>query len=413
MIKVGNAIRHFINKRKDFSMNLSKIDQAADYIKDRIKADEIKGAALCVIHHDREVYRDQFGMANVEKDIPMTRDSIFRCYSMTKPITSAAVMMLVEQGRIALMDPVSKYLPGFRDQKVLTPEGLVPVQQEVTLMHLLDMTAGLTYPDASFPAGRYMQDMIDAYYDRILNHDNPTSTYDLANLIGQQPLEFQPGEGWRYSFCADVLGAVIEVVTGMTYGEYLKEVLFTPLGMVDTDFYCPEDKQDRFMENYQYMPETDSLEPCTWQHLGLSYMFLKKPLFESGGAGLVSTIDDYSRFARMMLQGGVFEGRRYLSRKSIEYMTCNHLTPKQLEMYDWEALRGYGYGNLMRQMVNVPASYGLGSVGEYGWDGWLGCYVAMDPAEDLIILYAIQKCGGNGYRDVQVIRNLIYSSLED
>ncbi len=391
-------------------MNYEILKQTDQAILDKIQKDKIRGAALCVIHKGEEVYRTQFGMADTEKKIPMTRDSIFRCYSMSKPVTSTAVMTLVESGRLALIDPVSMYIPGFKDQKVLTKEGLVPVKREVTLRDLMDMTAGLTYPDASFPAGKYMQDMIDAYYADLEN-GKPTSTYDLANKIGQQPLEFQPGEGWRYSFCADILGAVIEVVTGMKYSEYLKKTIFEPLGMVDTGFYVPEEKQDRFMQNYEYKPESGTLEPCTWQHLGLSYMHLKAPAFESGGAGLVSTVDDYSHFVQMLLHGGTYQGHRILGRKSLEYMTCNHLNEQQLKSYDWDTLYGYGYGALMRQMVDVTASGGLGTVGEFGWDGWLGSYVAMDPVEDLAIIYVIQKCGGNGYRDVQVLRNIIYSAL--
>ena len=391
-------------------MNYNILNKADEVIQAKINGDEIKGASLCVINKGDTVYFLQFGMADVARNIPMTKDSIFRCYSMTKPVTAAAVMSAVEKGLISLSDTVDMYLPGFRDQKVLKDGKLVPVEHKVTLQNLLDMTAGVTYPDASFPAGTYMQNMIDQYYAD-LEAGKPTTTYDLANLIGQQPLEFEPGEGWRYSFCADVLGAVLEVVTGKTYGEYLKETIFEPLGMVDTDFYVPEDKQNRFMENYEYKPESGTLEPCTWQHLGLSYMHKKKPAFESGGAGLVSTVEDYSRFVQMMMHGGSYRGVRILGRKSIEHMNMNHLTPQQLQMYDWESLRGYGYGDLMRQMMDVPASYGLGSVGEFGWDGWLGSYVAMDPAEDLAIIYVIQKCGGNGYRDVQVLRNIIYSAL--
>ncbi len=391
-------------------MNKEILTRTDEFIKSKINANEIKGAALCVIHKSKEVYRKEFGMADVEKNIPMTHDSIFRCYSMTKPITSAAVITLIEQGRLSMSDAVSTYLPGFKDQKVYTEEGLVPANREVTILDLLDMTAGVNYPDASFPSGTYMQNMIDKYYADV-EAGHQLTTYELANLIGQQPLKYQPGVEWNYGFCADVLGAVIEVVTGITYGEYLKQTIFEPLGMVDTDFYVPEEKQKRFMQNYQYMPETDTLDPCTWQHLGLSYMFLKKPRFESGGAGLVSTIDDYSKFTQMMMHGGTYEGVRILSRKSLEFMTCNHLSERQLQSYNWESLKGYGYGCLMRQMIDVPASYGLGSVGEFGWDGWLGCYVAMDPAEDLVILYAIQKCGGNGYTDVQTLRNIIYSAL--
>lgn len=368
------------------------------------------GAAICIIKDGKEVYRNEYGEADKENHIPMERNSIFRCYSMTKPVTAVAVMTLVEKGVIALSDPVSNFIPSFKNQTVLTEKGYVPAKREVVIQDLLNMTAGLTYPDASFPAGKEMQNMIDKYYADV-EAGNPISTYDLAVLIGEQPLEFQPGEGWRYSFCADVLGAVIEVVTGKTYGEYLKETIFEPLGMTETDFYVPIEKQNRFMQNYQYMPETQTMEPCTWQHLGLTYMHKKKPLFESGGAGLVSTIDDYSKFVNMMLGKGTLGNVRILGRKTVEIMTRNNLTPKQLEMYDWDTIKGYGYGNLMRVMMDVPASHSFGSEGEFGWDGWLGSYVAMDPKENLAIIYVIQKCGGNGYRDIQVIRDIVYSAL--
>ena len=368
------------------------------------------GAAICIIKDGKEVYRNEYGEADKEKHIPMEKKSIFRCYSMTKPITSVAVMTLVEKGILALSDPVSNFIPSFKNQTVLTEKGYVPAKREVVIQDLLNMTAGLTYPDASFPAGKEMQNMIDKYYADV-EAGKPTSTYDLAVLIGKQPLEFHPGDGWRYSFCADVLGAVIEVVTGKKYSDYLKETIFEPLGMIDTDFYVSKEKLNRFMQNYQYMPETQTMEPCTWQHLGLTYMHKKQPLFESGGAGLVSTIDDYSKFVNMMLNKGTLGNVRILGRKTVEIMTKNNLTPKQLKMYDWDSLKGYGYGNLMRVMIDVPASQSLGSEGEFGWDGWLGSYVAMDPVENLAIIYVIQKCGGNGYRDVQIIRDIVYSAL--
>lgn len=392
---------------------LSRLDDAiaSTLIANSDDPDNNVGAAVSVIHKGEEVFRNEYGMADREKNIPMERDSIFRCYSMTKPVTSVAVMTLVEAGDLSLSDSVSIYLPGFRDQKVLTEDGLVPVEREVTIQDLMDMTAGVVYPDASFPAGAVMQEMIDEYYRKIFEEDEPTTTYDLANLIGQQPLAFQPGTQWNYSFCADVLGAVVEVISGKTYGEYLKEKIFEPLGMVDTDFYVPEEKQNRFCQNYQYMPESQTMEPCTWQHLGLSYFHLKKPAFESGGAGLVSTIDDYARFARMMLGKGTVDGVRILGRKTVEWMTQNHLDENQIKTLDWEALKGYGYGNLMRVMIDEEHAEMLGSNGEYGWDGWLGSYVCMDPKEDLTIIYVIQKCGGNGFRDVQVIRNIVYSAL--
>ena len=153
------------------------------------------GAAISVIHKGQEVFRNEYGMADKEKKIPMAKDSIFRCYSMTKPVTSVAVMTLVEKGVLSLSDTVSTYLPGFKDQKVLTEKGLIPAKREARLQDLMDMTAGLTYPDASFPAGEKMQEMIDEYYRKIFEEDTPTSTYDLANLIGKQPLEFHPEIG--------------------------------------------------------------------------------------------------------------------------------------------------------------------------------------------------------------------------
>lgn len=393
---------------------LQRLDQAIEstLITNSDNPDDNVGAAICVLEHGEEVYRKEYGFADKEKNIPMKPDAIFRCYSMTKPITATAVMILVERGLLSLSDPDSKYIPGFQNQKVLTLDGLVPVEREVTLQDLMTMTAGVCYPDASFPAGNYMEQVQQDYY-REIQEGKVITTYELANRIGAQPLAFQPGTRWLYSFCADVLGAIVEVVSGKRYSDFLKSEIFHPLGMVDTDFYVPEEKQDRFMQFYQYMPETQTLEPCTWQHLCLSHMHLKKPDFESGGAGLVSTIDDYSKFVKMMMNGGTYNNVRILGQKTVKSMSVNQLSEAQREGMDWTELKGYGYGSLMRQMIQPEIAESLGSKGEFGWDGWLGSYLTIDPVEDLAIIYVIQKCGGNGYRDIQVIRNIVYSSIEN
>ncbi len=393
---------------------LKRLDQAiaSTLVTNSDNPDENVGAAICVLKDGREVYRKEYGYADKEKNIPMKPDAIFRCYSMTKPITAVAVMILVERGLLSLSDPASKYIPGFQNQKVYTPDGLVPAQREVTIQDLMTMTAGVCYPDASFPAGNYMEQVQQEYY-REIQEGKVITTYELANRIGAQPLAFQPGTRWLYSFCADVLGAIVEVVSGKRYSDFLKSEIFHPLGMTDTDFYVPEEKQDRFMQFYQYMPETQTLEPCTWQHLCLSHMHLKKPDFESGGAGLVSTVDDYAKFVKMMMHYGTYNNVRILGQKTVKSMAANQLTESQREGMDWTELKGYGYGSLMRQMIHPEAAESLGSKGEYGWDGWLGSYLSIDPVEDLAIIYVIQKCGGNGYRDIQVIRNIVYSAIEE
>lgn len=394
-------------------MNQQILNQINEVIQEQIADGSVVGASISVIKDGTEVFRGNYGQASKEKHIPMENDTIFRCYSMTKPITAAATMILVERGKLQLSDPVWWYLPGFKDQKVLAEDGktLMDVKRDVTVQDLLDMTAGLVYPDASFPAGKIMQDLYDDFYAKLENGE-AISTIDLCNLIGKQPLEFQPGEGWRYSVCADVLGAIIEIISHKKFSEFLQEEIFTPLGMTDTAFYVPEDKLNRFMEYYQYMDDTQTMEPCTWQHLGLSYFWKQPPAFESGGAGLVSTIDDYAKFAQMMCNGGTYNGVRILGRKTVEYMTSNHLTEKQLKRYDWDTLYGYGYGCLMRVMMDTGVHGSNGSKGEFGWDGWMGSYVFMDPVENLIMIYVIQKCGGNGYRNVARLRNIVYASVE-
>ena len=391
---------------------LSRLDETIEntLITNNDDPDSNVGALVMVLHKGEEVFFGAYGERDKEKHLPMTRDTIFRCYSMTKPITSVAVMRLVERGELSLSDTVDMYLPGFKDQKVLEGGKEVPVKRKVTIKHLLNMTAGVVYPDMSFPAGERMENLQKEFYDNLKKGIEPT-TYEFANMVGQCPLEFHPGEAWRYSYCADVLGAVIEVVSGMSFGEYLRKYIFDPLQMPDTDFYVHEGSEYRLAVNYEYKPDIKSLVPCDWQHLCLSHFHLKKPRFESGGAGLVSTIDDYAHFSRMLLGRGEYGGARIIGDKTLKWMTMNHLDEKQLRTYDWDDKGGYGYGCLMRVMMEPEHHTSLGEAGEYGWDGWLGSYMLIDPKNDLGLVYVIQKCGGNGYRDIESIRNIVYSAL--
>ncbi len=387
-------------------MNMVKLERITDMLKGQVK-DGIKGCAACVLKDGHPIYKSWQGMADEARNIPWTEDTIVRLYSMTKPITAAAAMILLDRGQLDLNDKVSWFIPGFKGQKVWTEDGLVPVNNEVSIKHLLNMTSGLCYPDDWFPAGKEMSKLY-AKLDEEYKAGNPSDTLTYANLIGQQPLAFQPGEKWLYGTSADVLGAVIEVVSGKKLGDFLREELFEPLGMVDTDFYVPEEKLCRFAENYQW--ENGKLIPCTWQHLGLTYLCRKKPEFESGGAGLCSTMNDYAAFATMLMNGGEYRGRRILSRNAVKFLTTAQLTDAQDSLIDWESMEGYSYGNLMR--ISKQA-YGISTrKGEYGWDGWLGCFFCNDPENGYTFMYFVQVCGGLGPRPIRLIKQIVYGAEE-
>lgn len=385
-------------------MNTAKLERITDMLKKQVK-DGIKGCAACVLKDGQPIYKGCCGMADEARGIEWKEDTIVRLYSMTKPITAACAMILLDRGQLDLNDKVSWFLPGFREQKVWTEDGPVPVNNEVAIKHLLNMTSGLCYPDDWYPAGKEMSNLY-AKLDEEYKAGNPSDTLTYANLIGQQPLAFQPGEKWLYGTSADILGAVIEVVSGKKLGEFMREELFEPLGMTDTDFYVPEEKLDRFAENYQW--EDGKLVPCTWQHLGLTYLCRKKPEFESGGAGLCSTMNDYSAFAAMLINGGEYRGRRILSENAVRFLTTAQLTDTQDSLIDWESMEGYSYGNLMR--ISKEA-YGISTrKGEYGWDGWLGCFFCNDPENGYTFMYFVQICGGLGARPIRLIKQIVYGA---
>ncbi len=386
-------------------MNLVKLERISDMLHSQVESGQVKGCSAYVLKNGRPIYRANAGMADEARGIKWENDTIVRLYSMTKPITAAAAMILLDRGQLDLFDKVSWYIPGFKNQTVLTENGSEPVRNEICIKNLLDMNSGLCYPDRSFPAGSVMQDLYDKIADETAQ-GKPTDTIGYANLIGQQPLAFQPGERWMYGTSADVLGAVIETVSGKKFGDFLRDELFEPLNMRDTDFWVPEDKLSRFAENYE--EKDGELVPCMWQHLGLTYLCRKPPEFQSGGAGLCSTMDDYAAFAEMLLNEGIYNGRRILSRNAVRYMTSNQLTERQLSSMDWEQCIGYGYGNLMR-----IAGDGAGisaHPSEYGWDGWLGCFFANDPRDGYTFLYFVQRCGGLGARPLRMIKQIVYGA---
>lgn len=378
-----------------------------ELIQKEVDEGRVAGASALVLHKDKEIYFHTYGYAEKEKQVPMQRDTIIRLFSMSKPITAVAVMILAEQGRLDVRDAVSTYLPAFGKQQVWTEEGLVHVERENTIWDLLNMTSGICYPDESHEPGRQMGRVLQELIAGRKRGEKVT-TLDYANAIAGVPLCFQPGEHWMYGFSADILGAVVEVASGMRYGEFLQKEIFEPLEMKDTGFFVPKEKSARFAQIYEW-PEEKELVPFTGSHLGEYYG--EDVAFESGGAGLVSTIDDYSHFATMLLHKGTYKGKRILGPRTVEFMAQNHLSEAQRQSCIWDSVLGYGYGCLMRVLIDQGAAGTNAPLGEFGWDGWTGNYVTMDPEDDMILLYFMQRCGAGMTPVVRKLRMATFAAL--
>lgn len=373
-----------------------------------VESGNVMGASALVLHRGRELYYNAFGLADRERHYAMKRDTIIRLYSMSKPVTAAAVMILAERGGLDLWDPVSKYLPCFAGQKVWDAEkGEIPAEREVTIYDLLNMTSGITYPDEATEPGRRMGALLERLAEA-RGKGRRVDTQDYMRGIASVPLVFQPGDRWMYGFSADVLGGVVEAACGRSFGSFLRQELFELLEMPDTGFFVPAGKLARFAQAYEQTE--NGLIPHTGAHLGECYQ--EDVAFESGGAGMVSTLDDYAHFATMLVQGGIYKGKHILGRKTVDFMARNHLTERQAQSLDWDSVKGYGYGCLMRILEDGGAAGSNASYGEFGWDGWTGNYVTMDRKEDLVFLYFIQLCGAGTTPLVRKLRMATYGALE-
>ncbi|AIQ52848.1 serine hydrolase domain-containing protein [Paenibacillus sp. FSL R7-0331] len=370
---------------------------------------EIAGANFMVIKNGEEVFYHEDGLADLETGRPIARDSIFRLYSMSKPVTAAAVMLLLERGEIDLFDPVSRYIPGFRNQMVEKDGGLAAPEREVNLNDLLNMTSGLVYGGPGL-AGQHTETLIQELGSR-LHGENPMTTLEFADRLGQGPLAFEPGSSWQYGTSGDVLGAVVEAVSGKRYGEFLQTEIFGPLGMKDTGFWLTEEQRSRLAKTYQDDSES-GLKLYSDSHLGINHQFDRVPAFESGGAGLASTIDDAAKFTTMLINNGRLNGVQLLKPRTVEYMTSAGLTPPQQKGFAlWQSLCGHSYGNQMRIMTEPGQAGHIGSKGEYGWDGWLGAYFTNSPQDALTVLFMVQKKDAGTLPVTRKLRNIVFSGL--
>ena len=371
---------------------------------------ETPGCLLMVIKDGEEQVYLESGYADIEAKKPVSREDIFRLYSMSKPITAAAMMILVERGVVDLAEPVSKYLSGFRDQIVRSADGRTEKpDHEVLLEDLMNMTSGLTYGGMN-ETGR----LTDALFEEVIRgieeeNGGTIGTVEFANRLGKIPLLYQPGQSWSYGTSADVIGAVIEVASGMRFGDFLKKEIFEPLGMWDTDFWVPAEKQSRLEKVYDCQEGQPPVR-YTENNLGIQNDMAYRPAYEAGGAGLASTIDDYAKFAQMLLNGGTYNGAQILRPATVKFLGSHTLSAAQQAGFDnWIGLEGFSYGNLMRVLVDPTRAVTLGSKGEFGWDGWLGCYMEVVPEQNMTFLMMTQKKDAGTYTLSRKIRNIIFS----
>lgn len=383
-------------------------------LKDSIENSEIAGANFLVVKDGKEMVYVQAGLADRETGRKIERDTIFRLYSQTKPVTSVAAMILMERGLLDFYAPVSDFLPSFAQMYVAKGEERVPCTRQILVNDLLNMTSGLVYPDEGTEAGRATDQIFGEACSR-LHGESPMTTRELADKLASCPLAFAPGSSWAYGVSADVLGAVIEVVTGKRLSKFLQEEIFEPLGMKDTAFWVPKEKQSRLARAYETVEKENGgkeLVLYTGDNLAICNDMAKPPAYEAGGAGLASTLDDYSRFAAMLLNEGSLDGVQILKPKTVEFFRSGELLPAQQNSFrNWVGLEGYSYGNLMRVCKNPSQSGMMTRKGEYGWDGWLGMYFANFPEEKMTILMGTQKRNGGTFGLTRKLRNVVLSRV--
>jgi CubicO group peptidase (beta-lactamase class C family) len=385
------------------AVGLAKV---SDYIRNEVATGKIPGAILLIQQHGKAVYSENFGVRDVATELSMSADTIFRLYSMSKPITSVAAMMLVEDGKLALADPISKYIPAFADVKVGV-EGkdesgkpmlkLEPLARPITIEDLLRHTSGLTY-------GFFGYGIVHQLYAEADLFNADLGNAEFVERVARLPLAEQPGTKWDYGHSTDVLGRVIEVVSGQSLYQFEKQRLLDPLGMTETAFYVADSaKRPRVAEP---MPNDRAISPTT----SLRDVMLPRRV-ESGGAGMVGTIGDYARFCQMLLNGGTYEGRTYLRPETVKLMASDHIGPEtgigRGDAYYPGDTSGFGLGFAVRTSVPANTEWPLG---EYRWDGVGGTFFFIDPVDDMFVVFMVQTPSERGRIQLE-LKTLIYKAM--
>ncbi len=397
-------------------MSLAGLRRADVHLKrNYLETGRFPGTQLTVFRRGEVVHASTQGYADVERKTPLKDDTIFRIYSMTKPITSVAFMMLVEEGRIAIDEPVHKYIPEWKDLGVYQggiapPFQTRPPARPMMIIDLLRHTSGLTY-------GFQQRSNVDAAYrEKSIGVVGQTSTLDqMIAELAAIPLEFAPGDAWNYSVSTDVIGYLIGKVSGMPFEQFLKQRIFEPLGMLDTDFHVPADKAHRFAACYL----ADGRGGMTLQDDPTTSSYLASPAFISGGGGLCSTSKDYLMFCRALLNGGSLDGVRLIGPKTLKLMASNHLpggkdlTELSKSMFSEATYAGIGFGLGFSVTMNPNLTMIPGTAGEYAWGGLATTSFWIDPVEDLIAIFMTQLIPSSAYAVRRELRTMIYSSITE
>ena len=368
-----------------------------------VDSGKLSGITAVITRHGQIAYEQEFGWSDLNKKKPLERDDVFRIYSMTKPITSAAVMRLVDQGKLSLDDPVSKFIPGFANVKVFAGGSadqpiLRDADSPMTIRQVLTHMSGLAYGTTSSP--------VDTIFKRAKMYDAAYTTQFFADSLAHLPLVFSPGTGWNYSSGIDLAGRIVEVASGKPLDRFFQDELFTPLGMKHTGFRKKGYLKHHLTKLYQKGPDGSIQEVG---NDGLQAMYDKKAKFFWGSGGLLSTIDDYLRFTQMLLNHGVLDGVRVLSDASVTEMTRNQLPASLIPIPMGD--RGYGFGLAMSVLVDTTVARRPGPAGIYRWSGYVGTYFWNDPRNDMTAMVWTQFSPGSTYPLERDFQKLVYSAL--
>ena len=367
-----------------------------------IKTHTENGAAFVLTRDGKQVYSYSAGLADVENNVGFTEKTVCRAFSLTKIVTAVACMILMERGRLDTGWELGWLIPEFSGAKYISG-GKTVESPAIRIRDLLNMTSGIAYPGAPFEGAEEINSVWGRLEQRIRG-GNSMTTQQFAAEAGKAALAFPAGREWMYGSSADILGAVIEKAADTEFSEFLAQNIFRPLGMDDTAFYVPPEKRDRLAVLYECAGEHP--RKPDWVNLCI-FDYDKKPAFQSGGAGLFSTADDYSKLGAALSNGG----GGIISARAIDFMRENGLSGEQKKTFNWDAARGFGYGNLVRCLTDRNEAGLFATKGSFGWDGWTGTYLLCDPAEKLSVTVFIQRCGAGTTQLSRDIVNSVYAAI--